>query len=68
MEVNQTMRLIVTVFGVLCCLVVSLTNIDAEIDPETAVGVWLFNETAVGLPMTPLKTAMMANLKVIRNG
>ncbi len=40
------MRLTVIVFGVLCCLVVCLTNSDAEIDPETAVGVWLFNETA----------------------
>ena len=39
-------RLTVIVFGVLCCLVVCLTNSDAEINPETAVGVWLFNETA----------------------
>ena len=42
------MRLIVIVFSVLCCLVVSSTNSDAEIDPKTAVGVWLFNETAGG--------------------
>ena len=39
------MRLTVIAFGVLCCLAVSLRHSDAEIDPKTAVGVWLFNET-----------------------
>ena len=42
------MRLMVIVFGVMCCFVVSLTGSDAEIDAETAVGVWLFNESAGG--------------------
>ena len=42
------MRLTIMVFSVLCCLIVSLTNSDAEIDLETAAGVWLFNETAGG--------------------
>ena len=38
-------RLTVIAFGVLCCLAVSLKHSNAEIDPKTAVGVWLFNET-----------------------
>ena len=39
------MRLTVIAFSVLCCLTVFLRQVDAEIDPKTAVGVWLFNET-----------------------
>jgi len=39
------MRLTVIAFGVLCCLAVSERQSDAKIDPKTAVGVWLFNET-----------------------
>ena len=42
------MRLRVIFFVILCCVVVSLWDSKAEIDPETAVGVWLFNETAGG--------------------
>lgn len=39
------MRLTVIVFGILCCLVVLVSHSNAEIDPTTAVSVWLFNET-----------------------
>ena len=42
------MRLTVIFFVILCCLVVSVRNSNAEIDPETVAGVWLFNETAGG--------------------
>ncbi|MYC78190.1 LamG domain-containing protein [Candidatus Poribacteria bacterium] len=39
------MRLILIVFSILCCLATLVRHSDAEIDPTTAVAVWLFNET-----------------------
>ncbi len=38
-------RLTVIAFCMLCCLAVLARHSNAEIDPTTAVGVWLFNET-----------------------
>ena len=38
-------RLTVIAFCMLCCLTVLVKHSNAEIDPTTAVGVWLFNET-----------------------
>ena len=38
-------RLILIVFSMLCCLGMLVKHSDAEIDPTTAAGVWLFNET-----------------------
>ena len=40
------MRLILIAFSILCCLATLVRHSDSEIDPTTAVGVWLFNETA----------------------
>lgn len=43
------MRLTVITFGILCCLTMSVMPVrhnNADIDPTTAVGVWLLNETA----------------------
>ena len=40
------MRLILIAFSILCCLAMLVKHSNAEIDPTTAVGVWLFNETA----------------------
>ena len=37
-------RLILIAFSILCCLALLVRHSDAEIDPTTAVGVWLFNE------------------------
>lgn len=45
MEVNPMMRLTVIVFGILCCLAVLVSHSNAEINPTSAVSVWLFNET-----------------------
>lgn len=39
------MRLTVIVFGILCCLAVLVSHSNAEINPTSAVSVWLFNET-----------------------
>ncbi len=39
------MRLIFIAFSILCCLAMLVQHSDAEIDPTTAVSVWLFNET-----------------------
>lgn len=39
------MRLISIAFSILCCLAMFVRHSDAEIDPTTATGVWLFNET-----------------------
>ena len=38
------MRLILIAFSMLCCLAMLVKHSDAEIDPTTAVAVWLFNE------------------------
>lgn len=38
-------RLILIAFSMLCCLGILVRHSNAEIDPTTAVGVWLFNET-----------------------
>ena len=38
-------RLILIAFSILCCLAMFVKHSAAEIDPTTAVGVWLFNET-----------------------
>ena len=43
------MRLTVSTFGILCCLAMAVMPVrhsNADIDPTTAVGVWLLNETA----------------------
>ena len=41
------MRKIILIFGIVCSIVWTLPQIgSAEIDPETAVGVWLFDEGA----------------------
>ena len=39
-------RLTLIAFSILCCLATLVKHSNAEIDPKTAVGVWLFNETA----------------------
>ena len=39
------MRRILIAFSILCCFATLVRYSDAEIDPATAVGVWLFNET-----------------------